>query len=118
MRFSALHHVSSSFRSHFNVHWAARVRPLEFRDRRSHDFVEDDVLQRGDQRTMRHRGAWKLAVQQVLWHQLPDCKRLLHISEFGEPALGLVGLNGERLRMSSTCSTSLARSLSLMSTPF
>ena len=105
--------LTSRFAAIQNVYAAARVCLPGLQDWCCHDFVEDEVFQRGD-KLVRRCGESKPAVQWAFWHQLLDDERLLLSPVLAATALVRDASLMNILKMSSMGSTSFARSLSLM----
>ena len=68
--------LSIFFRCHSNLHRSACVMFLVSGYRNCHNLVDDVVLQRNNENTVRHRRPSEPAVQQAFWHQFLDCKHL------------------------------------------
>ena len=90
------HTLSIFFRFHSNLPWSTCVMfpPLGCRDCRH--LFNDDVLQRNDELTVRHRRSSEPAVQQAFWHQFLDCEHLLLIHDLTKSVLKLVHFVCER----------------------
>ena len=76
---------------------------------------DDDVVQRNEKLIVRHRRSMESEVQQALKHQFLDCEHLFLITHCAESLfVSLMNV----LRMSSSCSASLALRAELLSDMF
>ena len=74
-------------------------------------LVNDDVLQRNDELTVRHGRSSEPPVQQALWHQFLDCEHLLLVPDLAKSVLKFGHFIRERPQ---DVITSFALSLSVM----
>ena len=88
--------LSIFLRCHSNLHWGTRVMFLVSGCRNCHYLVDNDVLQRNNEFTVRHRRPSEPVVQQASWHQFLDCKHRFLVSDLAKSVLTLVHLVCER----------------------